>query len=666
MFRNFKKRAITVFRKTKAPATTTDHPPDYDSIATLDTSSTTERTTSTAYTSTRDQTVVPPAPPPPSPPVYQRRPSPPAEVLPVSTTNARGSDTSFSRDVPNPNSSPPSNSMVTNGGYYGRINPDIMSGFGGDDDSLWLVDDEETDEEDRRQEDGDGEVPRETLTDTRSQRNSDTQAETASHRSQRSQQSQRSHRSSREDMPIDQAPPQVIQEQAPSAPSPESAPPSFRYSVPTLLDDDEFASLSTTTPETPPLEPTPARRRGYAPISAAILNLTNMDVDDLEEPPTEAPKPRDEAVHHHTTPPASSSSHVNPYVALLEQRDDAMTVAYLRRLDQPDDEVADDFRFGQRYQKAPDTPDVIVTRRRVPATAVVGDLDCVVCTETKATGSFPRFSITGSCTHPPTTCLECIQLSIESDLSSKLWTEIRCPECRELLEYADIQRFANKQTFVRYETLALRAAMSEADNFIWCTSSCGSGQIHESGEDQPIVTCLHCSHRSCFHHNVPWHENLSCEEYDKLLADPENFRSRLELDNEAWSESQRAQLEADRAIAQNMLADEQAEMQRREERARQEREQARKAAALVRKIAARRKLEEQQSEATVSSTTKPCPGCGWAIEKNDGCSHMTCPSCQYQFCYECGANHRKIMAGDNTAHKESCKFHPDNMEEEWN
>ena len=164
----------------------------------------------------------------------------------------------------------------------------------------------------------------------------------------------------------------------------------------------------------------------------------------------------------------------------------------------------------------------------------------------------------------------------------------------------------------------MRAALSEADNFVWCTSGCGSGQIHESGTAQPIVTCLHCNHRSCFHHNVAWHESLSCEEYDQLLADPDNFRSRLELENERWSEEQQAQLEADRAMAQNLLAEDEAAMRQREERARQEREQAQKAAQLARQIAARRKKEEAQSSALVSRTTKPCAGCGWAIEKNKG------------------------------------------------
>lgn len=41
-------------------------------------------------------------------------------------------------------------------------------------------------------------------------------------------------------------------------------------------------------------------------------------------------------------------------------------------------------------------------------------------------------------------------MSIRSDLNSKLWTEIRCPECRELLDYVDIQKYADKETFARY------------------------------------------------------------------------------------------------------------------------------------------------------------------------------------------------------------------------
>jgi hypothetical protein len=35
-------------------------------------------------------------------------------------------------------------------------------------------------------------------------------------------------------------------------------------------------------------------------------------------------------------------------------------------------------------------------------------------------------------------------------------------------------------------------------------------------------------------------------------------------------------------------------------------------------MAARKKIEEARSKATVEATTKPCGGCGWAIEKNAG------------------------------------------------
>ncbi|ENH68698.1 Putative E3 ubiquitin-protein ligase ARI9 [Fusarium oxysporum f. sp. cubense race 1] len=217
-----------------------------------------------------------------------------------------------------------------------------------------------------------------------------------------------------------------------------------------------------------------------------------------------------------------------------------------------------------------------------------------------------------------------------------------------------------------YERQALRAAVEEDENFFWCTSDCGSGQIHDSGSAQPIVVCIKCSHRSCFRHGVNWHEDLSCEEYDRLQEDPD-FRGHLELENERWSKAQAAQAaqeEADRDLARRQKNQ---ERQRELERERQERQRAlrekasaQKAADERRQIAARRKIEEAKSIATLRATTKPCGGCGWAIEKNSGCSHMTCSKCGHEFCWDCGADHRAIMRGDNSLHKETCRFHPRN------
>ncbi|KAL6864189.1 hypothetical protein J3F83DRAFT_742860 [Trichoderma novae-zelandiae] len=523
--------------------------------------------------------------------------------------------------------------------HYGMVNPAIMSGFGNDDESIWLVDDEEAEEEPAVQREG--EEGREEEEDERED-------------------------GAREDAegdepdvvipPTNRPPPVPSVSEAASTAGPQTG---FIYRINyALFDDDEFASSQED--ETAPDSVSVGKAPSLRPRSSGTDSLQHLSVDNGSRRPLGS---RDEiAASNGSSTPSTS----NPYVELLEQQDFAMAVAYQRRLDlsgRRGDDEADDFSFGQRYQKDPDTLAVLVTHQRVPSDHVAGDRDCSICADTKESILFPRFSPTASCEHPPTACLECLERSIRSDLTSKIWTDIRCPECRESLDYTDIQRYADEETFKRYETLALRAAMAEAENFFWCTSGCGSGQIHETGHEQPIVICLHCSHRSCFHHNVAWHQGLACDEYDQLLANPDNFRSRLEIDNDAWAASQQAQLNADRAMAQGLLEEERRAAEMRQQREREERERMRKAIELARQIAARRKIEEEMSRLTVGRTTKPCPGCGWAIEKNDGCSHMTCVKCNHQFCYECGADHRRILENDNSVHHETCRFHPRRLEE---
>lgn len=47
------------------------------------------------------------------------------------------------------------------------------------------------------------------------------------------------------------------------------------------------------------------------------------------------------------------------------------------------------------------------------------------------------------------------------------------------------------------------------------------------------------------------------------------------------------------------------------------------------------KKKDQLSGFWMKSHTKGCPKCSIKIEKNQGCMHMTCPNCKWDFCWMC-------------------------------
>ena len=44
---------------------------------------------------------------------------------------------------------------------------------------------------------------------------------------------------------------------------------------------------------------------------------------------------------------------------------------------------------------------------------------------------------------------------------------------------------------------------------------------------------------------------------------------------------------------------------------------------------------ESENVKWIMANTKKCPGCHKAIEKNQGCNHMTCLTCRHEFCWIC-------------------------------
>lgn len=101
-----------------------------------------------------------------------------------------------------------------------------------------------------------------------------------------------------------------------------------------------------------------------------------------------------------------------------------------------------------------------------------------------------------------------------------------------------------------------------------CASGCGNGQIHEGGNDQPIVKCVSCGHKTCFQHKASWHTGLTCEEWD---------------------------------LTQQSLTSEIAHRGSRSDRTKE-----------------RRAEELRASEEAIKKISKPCPNCARNIEKNGG------------------------------------------------
>ncbi|KAK3312502.1 hypothetical protein B0H66DRAFT_486444 [Apodospora peruviana] len=183
---------------------------------------------------------------------------------------------------------------------------------------------------------------------------------------------------------------------------------------------------------------------------------------------------------------------------------------------------------------------------------------CIICAETRDVDTgFPESVLSSACSHPQTTCLQCIEQYIAAVHKGRnAWMLVECPACTNVLPPIVVQRYADPETRERIEVLAVRQVLEAFENFVWCSSpDCGNGQLHEGGLALPIVRCTSCGDRTCFLHRVAWHTGLSCDEWE--------IRKRPDA------------LDSD--------------------------ETARKA-----------------SEETIRRTMKPCPSCKVSIEKNSG------------------------------------------------
>ncbi|GBB83222.1 hypothetical protein RclHR1_00100026 [Rhizophagus clarus] len=155
-------------------------------------------------------------------------------------------------------------------------------------------------------------------------------------------------------------------------------------------------------------------------------------------------------------------------------------------------------------------------------------IECQVCFEFRPKQLFPK--ITANCDHELNICKLCVKKYITSQLDSKMGIEINCPfnECNEKLDHDDIKNIS-EGLFERSNELMVRQTLSMMSEFRWCKNpKCNSGQIHLEGDDAPIMTCQSCGQKSCFTHDIPWHEDSTCSDYEIRLGNDEATKNLLD------------------------------------------------------------------------------------------------------------------------------------------
>lgn len=189
------------------------------------------------------------------------------------------------------------------------------------------------------------------------------------------------------------------------------------------------------------------------------------------------------------------------------------------------------------------------------------DKDCAVCGDQLPPLDFPAKQPTDSCMHQVQTCSDCLQRWVSVQLDQNGWDGITCPD----LECGSKLGYWDVRKAAT-EDVSLKyetLTVRAAVAGLEGFDYClraGCGSGQISETGDKLMVCGECGYKQCLQCKVAWHEKESCEQY-------------VHRSSEAKSRD-----------------------------------------------------EEKASERYISRFAKRCPnvGCGYPIEKNGGCDHMTC------------------------------------------
>jgi ankyrin repeat/IBR domain-containing protein 1 len=230
----------------------------------------------------------------------------------------------------------------------------------------------------------------------------------------------------------------------------------------------------------------------------------------------------------------------------------------------------------------------------------LSNVECNICCLTYT----PDNMVQVPCSHH--FCTDCWKQYLSGEIEQGLGREIRCPEhnCYKIIPNETISKLVPRPLYEKYTSLNLSNFVDTYSAVKWCPyPNCGSavsvkreegggGREGRRGQSPPAAAateegiCLGFNVECCNGHGFCWH----CVKEPHEPCDCKLWQR--------WTELISTNGDVDGAIA-------------------------------------RLGQEAAANAQWIVNFTKPCPQCSSPIQKNEGCNHLTCKTCAYDFCWVC-------------------------------
>ncbi|KAF5176419.1 Rbr-type e3 ubiquitin transferase [Thalictrum thalictroides] len=138
---------------------------------------------------------------------------------------------------------------------------------------------------------------------------------------------------------------------------------------------------------------------------------------------------------------------------------------------------------------------------------------CEVCMDEKEKQEM--FNHNNKCCH--SFCSECIGKHIASKIQENI-TSITCPDvnCETVLEPEFCQALVPQEVFDRWMDVLCESIIVGSQKFYCPFKDCSALIINDGEEVVRESECMNCRRLFCAQCKVPWHGDLSCEDFKKL------------------------------------------------------------------------------------------------------------------------------------------------------